>query len=49
MTDTDISDDSSVALSCTLNPYVTLYDLDNQKVLANLNLGAGDQGSGGGG
>lgn len=38
MTDTDISDDSTMGLSCSLNPYVTLYDLFNSKVLAELNL-----------
>lgn len=38
MTDCDISDDSTIAISCSLNPYISLYDLHNSKVLAHLNL-----------
>ncbi len=38
MTDCDISDDSTLAITSSLNPYISLFDLVNSKVLAHLNL-----------
>jgi hypothetical protein len=31
--DADISDDSNFVISCSLNPFITLYDIENFKVL----------------
>lgn len=44
--DIDISDDSTFAISCSLNPCVSLYDLENTKVLKEFDLSNNNNGLG---